>query len=157
MAEVLGALSVGERLAHRRAQDAVALAPDDRTRRGQQHVADREGDNAALISARLRELGSEDMEEPFRPFFEAFRKAIGGEVDPYSPTTAQATEVLLDAIAASDGTRASVTEELLKVRVEDGILGSFEFDENGDRTAAAVTMYRIENGKPRVRAVITLP
>ena len=92
-----------------------------------------------------------------RPFFEAFRKAIGGEVDPYSPTTAQATEALLDAIAASDGTRASVTEELLKVRVEDGILGSFEFDENGDRTAAAVTMYRIENGKPRVRAVITLP
>jgi hypothetical protein len=72
VAEVLGALSVGERLAHRRAQDAVALAPDDRTRRGQQHVADRERDNAALISARLRELGSEDMEEPFRPFFEAF-------------------------------------------------------------------------------------
>jgi ABC-type branched-subunit amino acid transport system substrate-binding protein/streptogramin lyase len=92
-----------------------------------------------------------------RPFFEAFRKAIGGEVDPYSPTTAQAADVLLDAVAASDGTRASVTEELLKVRVEDGILGSFEFDENGDRTAAAVTMYRIENGKPRVHAVITPP
>jgi ABC-type branched-subunit amino acid transport system substrate-binding protein/streptogramin lyase len=92
-----------------------------------------------------------------QPLFEAFEKAIGGPVDPYSPTTAQAAEVLLDAIAASDGTRASVTEQLLKARVEDGILGSFEFDENGDRTAAAVTMYRIENGKPRVRAVITPP
>ena len=65
--------------------------------------------------------------------------------------------MLLDAIAASDGTRASVTEQLLKVRVEDGILGSFGFDENGDRTTAAVTMYRIENGKPRVAAVITPP
>jgi ABC-type branched-subunit amino acid transport system substrate-binding protein len=43
------------------------------------------------------------------------------------------------------------------VRVEDGILGSVEFDENGDRTAAAVTMYRIEKGKPRVLAVIKPP
>jgi tRNA-(MS[2]IO[6]A)-hydroxylase (MiaE)-like len=72
VAEVLGALSYGERVAHRRAEDSVALAPDDRTRRGQQHVADRERENASLISARLRELGSADMEEPFRPFFEAF-------------------------------------------------------------------------------------
>ena len=78
-------------------------------------------------------------------------------MDPYSVTTAQAVEVLLDAIAASDGTRASVTEQLLKVRVKDGILGSFEFDANGDRTSAAVTMYRIEEGKPRVQAVITPP
>jgi ABC-type branched-subunit amino acid transport system substrate-binding protein/streptogramin lyase len=90
-------------------------------------------------------------------FAEAFEKAVGGELDPYSITTAQATEVLLAAIAASDGTRASVTEELLKVRVKDGILGSFEFDANGDTTAGAVTMYRIEKGKPRVHAVMTPP
>jgi ABC-type branched-subunit amino acid transport system substrate-binding protein/streptogramin lyase len=92
-----------------------------------------------------------------RGFVDAFEKAIGGEVDPYSITTAQATEVLLAAIAASDGTRASVAEELLKVRVKDGILGSFEFDANGDTTAGAVTMYRIEKGKPRVHAVLTPP
>jgi hypothetical protein len=42
-----------------------------------------------------------------RDFADAFEKAIGGEVDPYSITTAQATEVLLAAIAASDGTRAA--------------------------------------------------
>jgi ABC-type branched-subunit amino acid transport system substrate-binding protein len=75
----------------------------------------------------------------------------------YSMTTAQATEVLLDAIADSDGTRSSVSERLLGVRVTDGILGSFEFDANGDRTSAGVTMYRIEKGKPRVRSVITPP
>jgi ABC-type branched-subunit amino acid transport system substrate-binding protein/streptogramin lyase len=92
-----------------------------------------------------------------REFVDAFEKAIGGEVDPYSITTAQAAEVLLAAIAASDGTRASVTEELLNVRVEDGILGSFEFDANGDTTAGAVTFYRIEEGKPRVHAVMTPP
>jgi ABC-type branched-subunit amino acid transport system substrate-binding protein len=90
-----------------------------------------------------------------RHFVEAFEKAIGGRASPYSVTYAQATEVLLQAIAASDGTRASVTRNLLRTRVEDGILGSFEFDANGDTTAGGVTMYRIEKGKPRVVDVIT--
>ena len=72
MAEVLGAFSFGERLAHRRSEEAVALAPDDRTRKTQQHVADREAQNASLVEARLRELGSPELEEAFRPFFEAF-------------------------------------------------------------------------------------
>jgi ABC-type branched-subunit amino acid transport system substrate-binding protein len=47
----------------------------------------------------------------------------------------QATAVLLEAIAASDGTRASVTTNLFRTRVSNGMLGSFEFDENGDTTA----------------------
>lgn len=58
----------------------------------------------------------------------------GGEVSAYSANAAQAAEVLLAAIAHSDGTRASVTRALLKVSVTDGILGSFGFDRNGDMT-----------------------
>jgi ABC-type branched-subunit amino acid transport system substrate-binding protein len=92
-----------------------------------------------------------------RGFASAFHKAVGGDVDPYSITTAQAVEVLLAAIASSDGTRASVTERLLEVRVRDGILGSFEFDANGDTTSGAVTIYRIEEGRPRVHTVMTPP
>ena len=92
-----------------------------------------------------------------RLFVASFGRAIGGEIDPYSATTAQATEVLLDAIAASDGSRASVTERLLEVRIEDGVLGSFGFDRNGDTTAPAVAMYRIEGGKPRVLEVLRPP
>jgi ABC-type branched-subunit amino acid transport system substrate-binding protein/DNA-binding beta-propeller fold protein YncE len=92
-----------------------------------------------------------------RRFVKAFEKAIGGRASPFSITMAQATEVLLDAIAASDGTRASVTRNVFRTRVENGILGSFEVDANGDTTAAGVTMYRIEHGKPRVIAVITPP
>ena len=72
-------------------------------------------------------------------------------------TTAQATEVLLEAIAGSDGTRATVTERLFRTRVSDGILGSFEFDANGDTTGGGVTMYRIEQGEPRILDVITAP
>ena len=92
-----------------------------------------------------------------RRFAAAFSKAIGSEAPPLTITTAQAAEVLLAAIAASDGTRGSVTENLLRTRVEDGILGDFAFDANGDTTAGAVTMYRIESGRERVLDVITPP
>jgi branched-chain amino acid transport system substrate-binding protein len=90
-----------------------------------------------------------------RRFVAEFRKAIGRPVEAYSVVTAQATEVLLDAIAKSDGSRASVTARLFETKVADGILGSFSFDRNGDTTAAAVTIYRIEEGKPKVFTVIT--
>ena len=92
-----------------------------------------------------------------REFVKAFEEAVGAPADPYSMAVAQSTEVLLDAIAASDGTRASVTRNLFRTRVTNGILGDFEIDENGDTTAGGVTMYRIENGKPRVVDVVTPP
>ncbi|HJR94003.1 MAG TPA: hypothetical protein VJ807_01105 [Gaiellaceae bacterium] len=63
------------------------------------------------------------------------------------PEAAQATEVLLDAIARSDGTRASVVEELFATKVENGILGSFTIDELGDIDPAPVGVYRYEDGK----------
>jgi DNA-binding SARP family transcriptional activator/ABC-type branched-subunit amino acid transport system substrate-binding protein/DNA-binding beta-propeller fold protein YncE len=104
---------------------------------------------ASVPSARLPAKG--------RDFVEAFEHAISGRAEVYSPAVAQATEVLLDAIAASDGTRASVTRNLFRTRVENGILGDFEIDEKGDTTAGGVTMYRIEKGRPRVVDVITPP
>jgi branched-chain amino acid transport system substrate-binding protein len=61
---------------------------------------------------------------------------------------AQATEALLEAIARSDGTRASVTRKLRGLEIEDGILGTFNFDENGDMTPATITVFRI-TGKRR--------
>jgi hypothetical protein len=72
VAEVLGALSYGERLAARRAEQNVSLAPDEGARKGQRDVAAREGENASLIAARLSEIGGPGLEGPFRPFFDAF-------------------------------------------------------------------------------------
>ena len=57
--------------------------------------------------------------------------------------TAQATELVLQAIARSDGTRASVLEQIQATRIEDGILGTFRFDRNGDITPGWVTIVRI--------------
>jgi len=56
---------------------------------------------------------------------------------------------LLEAIAGSDGSRASVLKELRKIEESDGILGSFRFDANGDKTPASIAIYRVTGKTPR--------
>jgi ABC-type branched-subunit amino acid transport system substrate-binding protein/predicted Ser/Thr protein kinase len=62
--------------------------------------------------------------------------------------SAQATELVLRAIARSDGTRKSVLEQLKASRVKNGILGSFRFDRNGDLTPAKMPIIRITGATP---------
>jgi len=62
--------------------------------------------------------------------------------------SAQATELVLRAIARSDGTRESVLEKLKASRVKNGILGSFHFDRNGDLTPAKMPIIRITGSSP---------
>jgi branched-chain amino acid transport system substrate-binding protein len=76
-------------------------------------------------------------------------------VDPYTAYSAQAAEVLLDAIERSDGTRASVSEELFNTNVQGGILGDFEIDENGDTTLGTVTFFQVRSGAPEFVKLIT--
>jgi ABC-type branched-subunit amino acid transport system substrate-binding protein len=61
---------------------------------------------------------------------------------PYSMYAAQAAEVMLDAIARSDGTRASVTRELMTPHVQNGFMGSLRIDRNGDTTRQRVSILR---------------
>lgn len=92
----------------------------------------------------------------------------GAEVQPSAVYAAQATEVLLDAIARSDGTRRSVVEELFRTRVTDGLLGSFRFDANGDVSESPMTIVQVRragsddavqsvHGAPVVRVVRPSP
>jgi ABC-type branched-subunit amino acid transport system substrate-binding protein len=62
--------------------------------------------------------------------------------------SAQATELVLRAIARSDGTRESVLEKLKASRVKDGILGTFRFDRNGDLTQAKMPIIQITGSTP---------
>jgi branched-chain amino acid transport system substrate-binding protein len=79
-----------------------------------------------------------------REFVRDFSATQPGRVaNTFTPYAAQATEVLLAAIAASDGTRGGVARQLLKVRVHDGILGSFGFDRNGDITPTLMPVFRV--------------
>jgi branched-chain amino acid transport system substrate-binding protein len=80
-----------------------------------------------------------------------------GQVDPYSAYAAQSAQVVLDAIERSDGTRGGVTKELFNTKVTDGILGTFEINENGDTNANPVTIYQIKGGKQTTHKVITPP
>jgi branched-chain amino acid transport system substrate-binding protein len=68
-----------------------------------------------------------------KQFVTGFTKQLGGKpVDPYATYAAQAAEVMLDAIAKSDGSRQSVIDNLFKTKVRNGILGSFDINKNGD-------------------------
>jgi branched-chain amino acid transport system substrate-binding protein len=53
-------------------------------------------------------------------------------VQPYTAYAAQTAQVLLNAIAASDGTRASVTKNVFGMKITNGILGTFQIGPKGD-------------------------
>lgn len=97
----------------------------------------------------LPDLGARTVEQ--------LSEELGRPPHQYAVYAAQATELLLDAIARSDGTRASVVRELFATDVKNGILGDFAVTETGDTTATQVTMYDVVNGRLRFREVLRPP
>jgi branched-chain amino acid transport system substrate-binding protein len=67
----------------------------------------------------------------FMAQFRAYAK-IKGNMPPYAVYQAQAAQIMLGAIARSNGTRASVVKQMMSARVKNGIMGTFRFDKNGD-------------------------
>lgn len=92
-----------------------------------------------------------------KQFLEAFEAARAGKPSPDFSAAygAQAAEILLEAIARSDGTRASVTRELRRTKVEDGILGDIRFDRYGDLVEAPMTVFRVVGSRAVVDRVVT--
>ena len=81
-------------------------------------------------------------------FLKELKARTGKPGEFYTASAAQSAEILLYAIARSDGTRASVTKELFKTRIENGILGDISFDKNGDPVEAPITIWRIVRHPP---------
>jgi DNA-binding SARP family transcriptional activator/ABC-type branched-subunit amino acid transport system substrate-binding protein len=102
-------------------------------------------------------LPLERLPAPGARFLARFGTAIAQQPDAYSVYAAQAADVLLDAIAHSDGTRASVVRELFATRVHNGILGNFTITPQGDTTARTITIYRVAHAALRPWQVITPP
>ncbi|MDP8911675.1 MAG: branched-chain amino acid ABC transporter substrate-binding protein [Actinomycetota bacterium] len=124
------------------------LAPDGFT---QQSTIDEAGvKNARGMFMSIAGVPTEELKGAGAEFIDAFKEELGGEpVDPYAAYGAQAAQVLLDAIENSNGTRQGVIEALFDTKVENGILGSFEINENGDPALAkggvvGFTIYRAE-------------
>jgi len=59
----------------------------------------------------------------------------------------EAAEILLDAIARSNGTRASVVEQLFATNVPHSLIGSVQFTKTGDLVSAPVTIVRLSPGR----------
>ena len=97
------------------------------------------------ITVSVAGLPNEQLPAAGKAFIKAFSKTIGGKnPDPYAAYAAQAAQVFLAAIAASDGTRAGITDQLFKVKVTNGVLGNVSFNQNGDVTANPVTIYMVD-------------
>ena len=98
------------------------------------------------------------VERRLTPAGRQFARDFGAVGTPtyYVLPAAQAAEVVLEAIARSDGSRGSVLEELFETEVKDGILGSFRFDPNGDIVPARIPIMRI-TGKTRPGAGLSSP
>jgi branched-chain amino acid transport system substrate-binding protein len=115
--------------------------------------ADAEGATVSVAG-----LPNEKLPQGGKKFVNQFRLANKGKApDPYSVYAAQATEVLLEAISKSNGTRADVTSKMFGVKIQNGIFGNFSFDKNGDVTANPVTIYQIKGGKSTTYKVIVPP
>jgi branched-chain amino acid transport system substrate-binding protein len=99
-------------------------------------------------------LPNEKLPPAGQAFVKAFAKANGGkQPDPYSVYAAAAAQVFLNAIGKSDGSRASVTDEMFKVKTST-VLGNIAFNANGDVTSNPVTIYKIKGGKSTTFKVI---
>jgi DNA-binding SARP family transcriptional activator/ABC-type branched-subunit amino acid transport system substrate-binding protein/DNA-binding beta-propeller fold protein YncE len=126
------------------------------------------GPSARGVRVTVNGLIAERLPPAGRNFVRAFGATQpSGHVDVSAVYAAQATEVLLGAIARSDGTRTSVAKQVLATRIGRGLLGTVAFDANGDPASTPITVLRVEHGRgtnavasyegARFEAVITPP
>jgi branched-chain amino acid transport system substrate-binding protein len=128
--------------------DVKLLAPDGFT---QQSTIDESGvNNARGMFLSIAGVPVDEFKGEGKEFIDAFRQVLGNEpVDPYAAYGAQAAEILLDAIEKGGDDRAAVIQALFDTKVTNGILGTFEINENGDPAQAGgavvgFTIYRAE-------------
>jgi branched-chain amino acid transport system substrate-binding protein len=103
-------------------------------------------------------VGIDKYKGAAQSFISGFKSKLGGKpVDPYAILGAQAAQVLLDAIEKSDGSRSSVIDNVYKVKISNGLIGSFQFNKNGDLTGAngAALLYTIYSGKGHLVTLTT--
>jgi branched-chain amino acid transport system substrate-binding protein len=120
-------------------------------------VVDGAGSAAEGMMVSVAGLPNSALKGAGKTFLKNFAKVVHKQADPYSVYAAQSAEVLYQAIAKSDGSRASVASNLFKTNVKNGILGTFRINPNGDTTSNPVTVYKVVGGKSTTFKVITPP
>lgn len=80
-------------------------------------------------------------------FLDGFKEAQGGKnIEVYTTYAAAATQVLLDAIGRSDGTREGVLQALFETDLADTVVGPMAFDENGDPREKTENIFKAIDG-----------
>jgi branched-chain amino acid transport system substrate-binding protein len=102
-------------------------------------------------------LPNEQLKGAGKAFVKGFKKATGQTPDPYSVYAAQAAEIMVQAIANSDGSRASISKNLFKTKIKNGILGTFTINSNGDTSSNPITVYQVKGGQQTTFRVIVPP
>jgi len=136
--------------------DVKLFAPDGFAT---QQTIDEAGPSAAGMFMSVAGVPIDEFKGAGAEFAEAFKPRLGGkEIDPYAIYGAQAAKIMIDAIGRSDGTRASVIEEMFNASVTDDLLGSFEINENGDpgQAGGAVVGFTIYEATKELKTVKTL-
>jgi ABC-type branched-subunit amino acid transport system substrate-binding protein len=77
-----------------------------------------------------------------------------GRPQAYTAYAAEAAGVLLDAIARSDGTRASVLQQVRRAGPREGLLGRYRFDAAGDATLRRYAVLVVDDGRFRFDRVV---
>ncbi|MGZ4289405.1 MAG: ABC transporter substrate-binding protein [Gaiellaceae bacterium] len=148
--------------------ESVRLLTDLRTRlgRGVQFMAPDAFDPAYAALAGVAAAGmtlsqpgpaNDHLGREGKRFVASFSKRFGGKPTRFAVEAAQAIDVLLGAIARSDGSRSSVTSNLFKTQVSNGILGSFGITSTGDTTLNVVAIYRVTGGKVTTFTNVVVP
>jgi branched-chain amino acid transport system substrate-binding protein len=106
------------------------------------------GSAAQGVYMSLSGLTMEKLSAPGRRFARDFAATQPGvELEPSAIYAAQAAEVMLDAIARSNGTRPSIVAQLFATKIRDGLVGAVAFDAAGDIAQAPITILRTERSK----------
>ena len=131
------------------APDAFALPEDLRTLAG---------DAATGMYVATYGIPNDRLPPKGEQFLAAYAAEHGGDPGPDVAASygGQAAEILLDAIARSDGTRASVTEQLRQTDVRNGILGNVSWDAKGDLVEGPVTILRMTGDELVVDRVVVV-
>ena len=91
-------------------------------------------------------------------FIQGFKQTLNGKpVDPYAILGAQAGQVLINAIGKGDGSRQQVITDVFNTKVNNGLIGSFAFNDNGDLTSAsgAAVLFTIYKGTNHLVTLLT--
>jgi branched-chain amino acid transport system substrate-binding protein len=141
-----GARLLGD-LRHRLGSRVLIVGPDGFNM--PQRLVEETGEGAEGLVTTLESLPARALPPNGRRFAREFEQRFGALPCCYAMQTAQAMSVVLDAIAKSDGSRASVLRNVFRTRVRDGLIGDIAVDRYGDSTLRQVGVYRIQDARSR--------